>query len=100
MHVKGNVPDKTIRKCAQNNVHRLIPTNNLVTVVKLRLIHSFKSVQGPHDKALNAIAIPPPQRGKHCNNITTDTPAVPPVITTNVLSCVNGSYNPRTAIVT
>jgi len=45
------------------------------------------------------IAIPPPQRGKHCNTITTDTPAVPPVITTNVLSCVNGSYNPRTAIV-
>jgi hypothetical protein len=66
----------------------------------LRLNHPFKPVQGPHDKALNAIAIPPPQRGKHCNTITTETPAVPPVITTNALSCVNGLYNPRTAIVT
>ena len=47
-----------------------------------------------------AIAIPPPQRGKHCNTITTSTPAVPPVITTNVLSCATGSYNPRTGIVT
>ena len=47
-----------------------------------------------------AIAIPPPQRGKHCNTITTSTPAVPPVITTNVLSCANVSYNPRTGIVT
>ena len=41
-----------------NNVPCLIPTNHLVTVVKLRLNHTFKYVQGPHDKVLNG----------HCEN--------------------------------
>ena len=55
---------KTLYYTWKYNVHCLIPANNLVTVVKLRLNHPFKSVQGPHDKVLNGHCNTSPTTGK------------------------------------
>ena len=55
---------KTLYYTWKYNVHCLIPANNLVTVVKLRLNHQFKSVQGPHDKVLNGHCDTSPTTGK------------------------------------
>ena len=71
VHAKGNVPGglkQSMQKHSTihttNNVHCLIPANNLVTVAKLRLNHPFKSVQGPHDKVLNGHCHTSPTTGK------------------------------------
>ena len=71
VHAKGNVSDRLKQNMKKHctmqendNVHCLIPANNLVTVVKLRLNHPFKSVQGPHDKVLNGHCDTSPTTGK------------------------------------